>query len=211
MKIALNRNVFLPALAFALIALIASAMWYSKADAQPSQFPSGSVTSVLGTTSPQYMTPGTATTTIVYDSFQICGTNQNNGGNTWATDSATLLLDVNASSTGTRFNVNLEYSQDCVNWYSDASTNVNGFATTTTAVSLQLVPQYQYGFIASSTVGGIASSSNLGVAGLNNRDTRAVTIQTPVRAVRAVITVPLGASNGSVWAQIVPKKEQSSR
>ncbi len=182
-----------------------------KASAQPSQFPSGSVTSALGTTSPQYMAAGLATTTITYDSYQICGTNQNNAGNTWATNSATLLLDVNASSTASRFNINLEYSQDCINWYQDASTNVNGYATTTLPISNVVVPQYQYGF-ASSTIGGLASSSaTLGINGTINRDTRAITIQTPTRAVRAVITIPAGSAPASVWAQIIPKKEQPAR
>lgn len=212
MKKALNHNVFLQAgIVVAILALVlVASIGAQRASAQPSQFSSGAVTSVLGTTSPQYMTPGTATTTLVYDSYQSCGTNQNNGGNTWATNSATLLLDVNASSTGTRFNVNFEYSQDCVNWYQDAFTNVNGYATSSTFITA-IVPQYQYLF-ASSTSGGLGSTTaNFGISGLYNRDTRALTFQTPTRAIRAIITVPIGASNGSVWAQIIPKKEQSSR
>ena len=76
--------------------------------ASPSQNTAGAGYATA-TTTIAWMTPGTATsTTIIYDSNQVRGLNQSNQGNTWATDSAILKLQINASSTLTKFRIDLE-------------------------------------------------------------------------------------------------------
>lgn len=162
--------------------------------AQPSLFTSSANTS-SATTSPAYLGIGTATSTVRYDSQQIDGTNQTYNGNTWATDSAVLLIQFTASSTSSILTVAIECSVDGIDWYQ--ACNPQQVATSTT--SLAPVPKYTWLF-ASSTPGGVPfNTTNV------NRDTRAITIQTPTRYTRAVFTMT-GAA-GAVWASILPKKE----
>lgn len=136
----------------------------------------------LATTSVKYMTPGAATTTTnVYDAY-LDGTNE-------AANSAILLIQMtgsttpfNASVATTTFNVALEYSQDNVDWY------YNGvFATST-----QLGWETSNGVLLSST-----TPSKI-----------FVNVPVPTRYLRAVISIPNGSTNGAVYAQLVPAKEQ---
>jgi hypothetical protein len=155
-----------------------------------------------------YMTVGAATsTTLVYDSYQVDGKNQSNFGDTFATDNATLLLQVNASSSATIINVALEFSDDSAcgtrptacDWYEN---NLSDMSTTTSIVSIGTPDTLSWTF-ASTTIGG--GTTLLGAAGLNNRNNKAITIPTPLRYVRAVIT--LQGANGAIYGEIVPKKQ----
>lgn len=171
--------------------------------ANPSQFVPTTQTA-LATTSITYVLPGVATTTLVADTYTTAT------GNTYINNATELLLQFTASSTLSRLNVNLEYSNgwnggDCVNnqsscdWYQDSISNVFSFATSSLPlIALSQVPQYQWAF-ASSTLGQQIPSAT------NNRDSRAMKILVPTRYVRAVFTCS-GAGCG-VWAQFVPIKE----
>lgn len=144
------------------------------------------------TTSISYATPGTATSTLVYDASEVNGTNQTNSGNNWSAESALLLLDVNASSTASVFNVKYEFSTDNLDWYSDYTSS----ATTTSNFNVTF---------ATSTVGGVAAGAVKGINGTANRNTYAFSVPTPVRYVRAIISIT--GANGTFWGKIVPKKE----
>lgn len=159
-----------------------------------------------------YQTPGTATTTLIYDSYQCqtagssycntTGSNEVGTQNFMAADLATLLLQFTASSTSSKLNVALEYSDDGIDWYQASPASIPlGYASTTLPVSLTPVPQYVWAF-ASSTLGGA------GVVSTNQIDTRAIPVETPVRYIRAVFTCALGGANCAVWAEFVPKKQQ---
>jgi len=179
-----------------------------EASANPLQFNAGAKTATA-TTTLTYMTPGTATsTTLVYDSYEIDGKNQTNQYNTWVPDKAHLLLQVNASSTASVFRVDLEYSNgtncqttpSACDWYGDGM-----FATTTNPVSLNAKEYLQWTF-ASSTIGGVPTSTGLtGASVTNNRDNRIIEIPVPLRFVRAVISVT--GANGAVYAEIQPLKQ----
>lgn len=174
--------------AFAIYLLAAT-----PAQANPTSFPPSAMTATA-TTSVNYLTPGTATTTLVYDSYGLCGTNQPNSGNQYATDSATLLTFFTGSSTAAILKVQQEFSQDCINWYRDNSTV--GLATTTGSVSLNAPLSYNWTF---------DQVAQGGAAGAAATTTRAVMVPMPTRATRFIITIT--GANGAIWAQVVPKKE----
>lgn len=157
----------------AVVAALGIALSFAAfAHANPSYFVP-TVQTAAATSTASYMTPGTATTTLTYDTF--------NAGNNYKTNSATLLSQFAASTTPT-FNINLQYSQDGIDWYAD---NLNVFAAGAIAV---ITPN-------SYTLAATASSTF-----------KAININTPVRFVRVQYSIASGG-NGAVWGQIVPNKE----
>lgn len=150
------------------------------------------------TTSPVYMTPGKATSTLTYDSYYV-----NSLGNTTKTDSGVVLLQVSASSTATTIATDVEYSQDNIDWFQDGGVAVPAFSTTTRPVGLALVSDSIFTF-ASTTAGRAAVGANQATT------TRAFAINTPTRYIRLVFTMPVGSANGTVWAQFVPAKENNN-
>lgn len=137
-----------------------------------------------------YLTPGTATTTVYFDS-------QASGSRTGA-ENAILALQLTGSTTPsnatvatTTYSVLLEYAQageNCIStpaacdWYSG-----HQVATTTS-----LGWQTENGVL-------IASTTPTKVF---------VDVATPTRYTRAVVTIPAGSTNGSFWAEFIAKKEQ---
>lgn len=166
--------------------------------ANPSVFTSTAQTAAA-TSTVVYMTPGTATTTLVYDSRGLNGTLQAKDGNTYKTDGAVLFTQLNASSTATILVTKLEYSNgnNCASaptgcdWYEN---NINVYAAG--AIAIATANSFTYTF-ASTTPGGTGTTSDFGRKLMN--------IDTPARYVRVVLT--LTGANGSVWAQILPRKQ----
>lgn len=153
---------------------------FSIAHANPSFFSPTVQTSgtSVATTTVTYMSPGTATTTLTYDTYTA--------GNTYKTNAAVLFTQLNASSTSSILNIALQYSQDGVDWYAN---NLTAGATTTATVS-------------------IAQSNSLTwTTPVSGANLKAVQIETPTRFVRAIYSIPIGAGNGALWAQIIPNKE----
>lgn len=128
------------------------------------------------TTTVTYLTPGTATSTQTYDSYG------GGVGDPNASTNAVMLLQFAASSTSSVLNINVQYSMNGIDWYSD---NL-GAATSSTGINVQ--NSYTW------TAAGTATSS------------KAITIPTPVRYSRAVIGI-LGAG-GAVYSNIVAQKTQ---
>lgn len=167
-----------------------------KVQANPTGF-TKTAQSAVATTTFALLTPGTGTSTIVYDSYGINGTNEAQSGSTFAADTATLLVQFTASSTSSKLKVSYEYSQDNVDWYADGVTNL--FASSTTGViNLAILNSFTWTF-ASTSLGGA------GVSATNNLSTEILAVPTPTRYVRAVISVT--GANAQVWAQFVPKKQ----
>lgn len=192
----------------AIVAIVGVLAYGITAYANPSQFTTTTQTA-SATTSPVYMTPGAATTTLVHD------TQTSSTANSFVNNMTELLVQFTASSTASQLNINFEYSNgygangavlDCVStptacdWYEDNTTNLKGFATTTQNNIMAIIPQFQWKF-ASSTAGQIFSGST------NNRATRALSINVPTRYVRAVFVCATGGAGCGVWAQFVPAKE----
>lgn len=173
-----------------------------KAGANPSFFIVGQATA-SATTTLTFMTPGTATTTVVQTAT--------NNGNTMGLNAATLLVQFTGSSTASSLAVSFEYANndagvDCsvtptvCDWYKDGLLGASAIVSTTTQiVSLAAATAYTLPF-ASTTVGGV-----LGTA---SRTTRIINVQTPAQYVRAVFTLPIGSLNGAIYAKFLPTKER---
>lgn len=168
------------------------------ASANPSQIIASNTTA---TTTLSYMTTGTATTTYYMDA-------QDDGGS--VADTAVFLLNFVGSSTASSINIAYEYAQDnsgldCVNnptkceWYADVLNFPN--ATTTPSIAPLTATRVFSLPYASTTVGGIGGTGN-------SRNTRILTVLTPSRYVRAVITMPLASLNGAVWGNFLRKRQQ---
>ncbi len=186
-----------PALVIGLMALAATAY------ANP-YYLGLSASTAVATSTQAYMTPGAATSTPIYDSYEQYGTNQTNGGNLTVANQVAIKLQGVASSTATQVNVTCEFSDN----YNGATGNGDWYqneiigATTTNAgvQGIGAVNSFNFTY-ASSTVGGA------GVASTTNRFQKLIVCPVPLRFVRAVITVT--GANGSIWAGIVPVKQRS--
>lgn len=209
MKITTNKYIFSAAALFLVAIVVASSGLLGPKLAFANPFYVGTkAKSAIATTTLAYMTPGTATSTTVYDSYEQNGTNQPNGGNQTLPDSVSFLLQGAASSTLTVVNVQCEFGDDEYNaaqtivstdWYQNELTG-----PTTTAPGVQNVGtpnSYSFTF-ASSTIGGAGMS-----ASANNRFQKLVTCAMPTRYVRAVVTITGG--NAGLWVGIIPKKQRN--
>lgn len=183
------------------VALAGMLSFASYAHANPFYTAPKAVTATA-TSTQAYMTPGTATTTPIYDSYEQYGTNQVNSGNITIPNTVAVVLDGRASSTATTLNVACEFSDNYNgttgngDWYQNEI-----YPATTTGTQLITVP-LSFGFTyASSTVGGA------GLSGSNNRFQKLVTCPVPLRYVRAVITVT--GANASIWSAIIPTKQRN--
>lgn len=191
------------------------------AGANPLTLTNGAATATA-TTTLTYQTPGAATsTTFVYDAYGQNGLNQTNDYNTYFPSYAIVFWQGTASGTApaTQFFAHPEYSDgaDGVNcrtaptacdWYPYNST---AEATTTNPINVSVTGNTVYGDLyswvfASSTIGGVSPATAItGIAGLNNRDHRAIKIPVIARYVRVVYWV-MGA-NGAQYLKILPYKE----
>lgn len=190
----LTRNRFvIAAIAAVLLAMGAVGIAFANA----SFFGIGAQTSVA-TSSPAYMTPGTATSTVYWDTYQT------QGGVPTRPDLATLLVLFNASNTSATLGIALEFADNisgvnCVttptacDWYRNYVSDPVMFGTTTPAVGIGEPFTVSWKF-ASSTMGGSATTSPYSTA--------AITVPTPTRYMRAVLTMTGG--NGAVWARLAP-------
>lgn len=174
-----------------LVSIIVAGVAYSIpyiARANPSEFlvensTTGSV--IASTTVMGYLSPGVGTTTIpAYDTY-----NYGNAGQ-YATNNLALVLQFTGSTTPsnsavatTTYNVAIEYSQDDVDWYSSATSQ---FATTTT--------------LGWETTGGVLVGSTTPTKVLLN-------LSAPTRYVRAIVSIPQGSTNGSVWGSFIGQKQ----
>lgn len=137
--------------------------------------------SSAATTSLSYMTAGTATTTVT------CALGPT------GTDSASLALLVNASSTSSVVVGQVEYSEDGIDWYQN---NQDVFAAGAIAIA---TPSNSFTWTyASTTVGGAA------VGAATNAGTKILKISTPMKWVRVVLSNT--GTNIAVWAKIIPRK-----
>lgn len=156
----------------------------------------GSVTA--STTAFGFLSPGAGTTTVpAYDTYNY------GNANTYATNGLALALQFTGSTTPTSaqsatttYNVALEYSQDNIDWYSDG---IN--ATTTALVTLT------NGYVRAITLG--TQSTQGRVVASTTPTKMLLTIQAPTRYVRAIVTIPQGSTNGSVWGSFIGQKQAS--
>lgn len=137
------------------------------------------------TTSVNFMTPGTATTTL------DCNVAKATNGASEVWETANLLVQLHSSSSpSTSFKYRFLFSDDNINWFSE---------TATTTDSRGLFNDYLLAPTASSsersTIGnGTATSSMTSLL---------IPIPTKARYVRTLFYIPQGSLNGAVWAKVI--------
>lgn len=161
--------------------------------ANPSFF--SNTQTAAATTSITYLTPGTATTTLVYDAGAF--------GDSFASNGASLLIMWNGSSTVSTLNADIQYSQNGQDWFNNGmGTDIDagiGSSSPSLANPVSITLAYastspdRAGFFGNAVA---ASSTN-----------RIVNVDMPTRYVRAVFFVPVGSPNGALWAQFIAQKQ----
>ena len=148
------------------------------------------------------MSAGTGTTTLVYDSNQVLGTNQSAGGSTQVPDQLTLNVMLFASSTRTALRINIEQSRDGIDWYSLARP-VNELATTTI---LGTFSNFEFHFASTSAT----SAENYFDASQYARNFNRFYLNVPsdMRFTRATIWMQAGGMPGMIYSELVPKKQR---
>ncbi len=153
----------------------------------------GKASSAAATTTVTYMTPGTATTTVVYDSYEISGTNQKNQGNLTVPNQVAVVVQGVSSSSISVLNLACEYSDDNIDWYQN-----DVFAATSSGnIPIAAPSTFTYTF-ASTTLNGVANG---------NKFAKVVQCPLPLRFVRAVVSNT--GANLSVWSAIIPTKQRN--
>lgn len=166
--------------------------------------------SAIASSTVQYLAPGAVlatSTPVVYDTYGIDGTNESAGQTSDASDTATLLEYVQASTTASIFVTKIEYSDgvpgvsctttpNACDWYEN---NSETYAAGAIAI---VVPNTYTWTYASTTQFGAGTISTL----LERRGAKAITFKVPTRYVRAYV-VNTGAG-GSVYLKWVPKKQR---
>lgn len=136
----------------------------------------------IATTTVTYLVAAGASTTEVYDSYGG-GVGEPN-----ASDNAVLFTQFAASSTSSVLAIQLQYSQNAIDWYSDNLLQGGINSTTTPTYNLGTSNSYVW------TAAGTATTSKV------------LTVPTPVRYVRAVYSVT--GANAAVYKVIIAKKQQ---
>lgn len=150
--------------------------------------------SATATSTTTYITAGTATTTHQHDAYA-----QPSG---FALNQAMLFIRHSASSSASVLRIYIEYSQDGVDWYQDAGTNSEGYASTTKPFDISRIQSFDNQF--ASTTAGWRTPGQFAAT-----TTRAILVKTYTRFVRAVFVVPAGADPAGVWSEWVPIREVS--
>lgn len=185
MKLTINSKVFTGIIVITAAVVMMMFSFIKNTHANPSFFLRSQ--SASATTTVSYMTPGTATTTS--PSFDT------GVGAAQGADSAVLLTRFVGSTSAAILNITLEYSQDNIDWYSD---RLSAGATTTQAIN-----------ITQSTTYSLTAQGNNpgGIGGTASSTLRSIVVPTPTRYVRAVYSIPVGSTNGSVWGEFVAKRQ----
>jgi len=148
------------------------------------------------TTSPAYMTPGTATTTLTFDAYDIDQTDESRGFNPTVLGGLSLAVQYTGSSTDSKLNWQYEFSDDGIDWYwENIETNTN--ATTTQVAQSNRI--YEWPFASSTSITG----------GSSDRAHKLITVPTPTRYIRTHLYLPVGSTNGAIWAEFIPIKQRS--
>lgn len=193
--------------AFAVVFLVVGLLYLlgpiDKAAANPSTISQPGV-SKLSTASasstPTFMTPGTATSTLTLDTINGYATTtltplvSDGVTNAVAVDQAWLAVQMTGSSTASNLRIDWEYSNDGIDFYRDnATSTVLGYASSTPrgigGQSESQLPKYKQ-------------------TGVVTQGTLLEVPKIPARYLRAVLSVPAGSLNSTNWAQFFTRQQR---
>lgn len=196
----INRNYTLVGILLAIIATVLVTSFGVYAKANPSFFIRSSSTSTTfpaATTTQTYFNAGGISTTTLTLDLGATGAQ--------GSDSASLLVQFTSTSSQPTLNIDIQYSQDNVDWYAaNLGSDFQAYATNTPAIGPVQTLQFAY---ASSTI----NRAGLAVAGTaTSSSNRMINLKTPTRYIRAVNYVTPGASTaGALWEEFVAKRQSN--
>lgn len=175
----------------------------------PVQFTASTTNSTATTTStagylPRYITnggatAGYATTTLTFDTYA----NQND----FKSDGATLFTIFNASGTQAQLLINVQYSQNNIDWFDDGGVNIAATSSNMTITN----PMTWRLSTATSTYANFQAGFRPTVANATTTMS-AINVRVPTRYVRAIYSLAFDANsgaNGAIWPQWIPYRESS--
>lgn len=155
------------------------------------------------TTTQVTLVPGQATSSPIYDAYEVGGTNQINSGDISLPDFVSVLLAGRSTTTASQVSVTCEFSDN----YNTVTGNGDWFqneiydATTTGPQNIDAPISQRFTYSSSSNaIGGAA------VTATSDRFQKLVICPTPLRFTRAIVTTT-GATS-SLWIAIIPKKQR---
>lgn len=167
--------------------------------ANPSYFAPRTSTATA-TTTVVYMSPGNATTTLIYDANDAGQTNLK-------ADELSLAIQLTASSSQTKLVWRYEFADDtsgtdcktspnaCDWYYQDRELSAS---TATTSIKVGNLADNSWQF-ASSTAATVTSVT---------RGMKIVSVPAPTRYVKTVFYLPAESLNGAIWARYIPAKQK---
>lgn len=152
--------------------------------------------SAAATSTTNYMTPGTATTTVSCDLFALAGGSQDRVPNKFF-----VRIFQTASSTNSTQTARFEWSDDNITWYADSALTTTDVASSTFMVSNY--KEYSWPYASTTPQAGVVPAT---------ANTGARTFEVPVRAryVRGMFYIPAGATNSGIWAGFTGIREERS-
>lgn len=172
-----------------LLAVVATSVLFANVSHANPEFFLQSPGTATATTSPQFMTTGTATTTEQFDAQT---------GTVQSMKQAALLVQFTASSTVSVLSCQIERSMDAVDWYQD--NYISAATSTLSTIPVAGAKQISWTFASTSQQGGVISATN-------NRGLKVFYVDTPTRYTRAFCGVT--GANGAVWMKFIGKREQN--
>jgi len=183
-----QKNLF-----FAGVALIVLGAMFlmrpSDTDANHAVYAQACQTNDFGTTSLNVITAGTGTTTLPCN-LGVDGANE-----------ATILIQQGGASPLSTLRMDVQYSQDGIDWYAASGGWNIEEGTASTSPSIGDVQSYTLTFASSTINRSVVTNANSATT------TRAVRVRVPTKWVRAVFYAPVGATQSLLWAQIIPRTE----
>lgn len=173
----------------------------NRAAANPSTISPSSQTKYSTTnasSTPTFMTAGTATSTLTLDQINKVSTTSlvmkplSDAAGLVGVDQAYLALQITGSSSANSLvDIKWEYSNDGIDFYRDnaTSTRIAYASTTPSGQSFGETPKHRQ-------TGNVTNNVLIAVPAV------------PARYVRAVITVPIGSLNSTNWAQFITREQR---
>src|SRR3990167_547964 len=214
-----NQKAFWGLSAFLAVAFFATLFYLTpeRAAANPSTVSRGSnanLSTNSATSSPTFMTAGTATSTLTLDATNGTATTSLSmdttfgEDNTVAVNSAVLLVNyVGSSSANSYLKVDFEFSNDGVNFYQDfLSATSTGGAGLANALTADNRDAHLFRYASSTSLSGAIIGSLPYLSNGYPANTYAINVpDIPTRYIRAVFTTPITSYNGAVWARFVTR------
>lgn len=194
-------NKILAGLLFAALAVVGAASFGIYAKANPSFFIRSSNTSTVfpsaTTTTTYFNAGGVSTTTLAFD----LGV-----GGAQGADSASLLVQLTSTTSQPTLNIDIQYSQDNVDWYAaNLASDFQQYATGTPTIGPVQTIQFLF---STSTINRTAAALNGTATSSTNR---IVNLKVPTRYIRAInyITPGTGSTAALLWEEFVAKRQSN--